>query len=78
MQVDLMTLARVVAAVAMALAAYAVGKWRGREEGFGAALLGMATGKIKFHGVTLKDMEDVGDMDELADILRSFEEDDDE
>ena len=77
MEIELNYVARVVMVVVIALAAYHIGRWRGRDEGFATALLGVATKRIEI-GTFEVDGIDVEDADMLEEILRSMEDDDDE
>ena len=76
MVIDWQIVARVVAIVVMVLAAYLIGVWRGRDEGFTAALIGVATKNIKVGSFDIDGADD--DADVLDMILRSMGDDDDE
>lgn len=74
MVIEWQVVARVVAVVVMALAAYLIGRQRGRQEGFMAAIFNIATDNID---VSMLDVDD-DDADVLDMILRSMGDDDGE
>ena len=74
MVIEWQVVARVVAVVVMALAAYFIGRQRGRQEGFMAAIFSIATDNID---VNMLDVDDL-DKDELGELLRMMGEDDGE